>query len=181
MFFLFHRRTKKIPSLKFVTSDEVETIRVDRRQGLVLGIGKFTVTAGGVEATINPPLDRLSRHYGWRELPFSLSVIKTLVDGEDGNVLGLLTDRLGLSIKEMRMLELEHVDARDAMTGSEPEDLSGGMINRDDLVQDTGVLIDWSTDLARRCPYSDISKILRTIPKMDTKAMDRYVGRFLMG
>ena len=142
---------------------------------LVLKIGEFIVTPGGVHARIRPPLEEFSSYYSWRALPFGLGAMKTLVESEDGNVLGRLVERLGLSSRAMYMLNLEHGNP----------DRGSGFIGDSDvqcispIADDLGRLLNWSFTIADQCPYQDVADVLRSLPRMDTRSMDRYVETFL--
>jgi hypothetical protein len=140
----------------------------DPKPDLALGIGEFFVTHSGVEAMFLPPLQRLSSFYTWRELPFAFGAAHALVKGEDGSVLGRLSQRIGLSLIEMDMLNLEMIEQPPAA----PVCISS-------IEADADRLKEWSYSLAERCPIGEISDALRRLAAMDAREVDRYVETFL--
>jgi hypothetical protein len=144
--YFYSRRTRDIGKVSSVALSD-----------LVLKMGEFTVTASGVRAKIKPPLDALSRHYSWRTLPFGLSAMRALVDGDSATVVDRLVNMMGLNSRS-----LDYIDAH----GSS-------------LADDTVQLLNWSFSIADWCPYEDVAQVLRSMQHMDSGSTDRYVESFL--
>lgn len=136
---------------------------------LILGIGQFFVSPEGVTAKFVPPLSKLSDFYTWRRWPFALSATRSLVKGEDGSILRRLSDRIGLSIIEMDMLNLEPAE-------QPPVDSSNCLRSAE---ADADALVTWSSGLVERCPVEEVSDVLIRLAQMDMREVDRYVETFL--
>jgi len=125
---------------------------------LVLDIGEFTIMPGGVRAQVHPPLDMMTRYYPWRMLPFAMSAMRTLVDGDaDDDVLCQLVNRLKLSVADTDMLSR----------------------NIASIAVDADKLLSWSSRIADQCPHQDVAVQLRSISRMTVRERDQYVGSFL--
>ena len=136
---------------------------------LILEIGQFFVTSDGIAAMFRPPLEKLSSFYTWRAWPFGLSATRTLVKGEDGSVLGRLSDRIGLSMAEMDMLNLEEVDR--------PREIDLKCMRS--IEADSDALMTWSLGLVKRCPILEVSDALARLALMNMREIDQYVATFL--
>lgn len=154
--------------LLFHQQKQNASVRPDTKPDLTLGIGEFFVTQEGVEALFHPPLEKLSDFYTWRGLPFVVSAAHSLAHGKDESVLDRLTRRIGLSMIDMDMLNLEPAEAKPLVP------VCMTLIKRD-----TEALKAWSFDLASKCPVDEISDLLRRLAEMSTQEIDRYVDTFL--
>lgn len=124
---------------------------------LVLSFGTFKVTSDGVNATLRPPLERLSGHHPWDRVAMGLGLLKLFFVGVEGSSVDRFATMFLTDAQKDRLEELfiEHEEQWEI---------------------EANALMSWgANNLAFRCPYGSVSHDLVRLETLQNRALDDFV------